>query len=193
MTLLKIALFCALTATALPAQSATVTLDLTDNAPAFADNSVNNGDTVRAGDFSLTFQNTQTRGGSVEVDAFGIYLGDIGWELLVSVDLVFGVDTIIDTYSIGLATSSAEFQLSGANGTSGRNDIGSRGTFAFDMGTIPIFLAGETYTLTHNASFAMLRGFGLSSPPSPAAVPLPASLPLLLAGFGAIALLRRRP
>lgn len=192
MKLLKIAFFCALTATALPAQSATVTLDLTDNAPAFADRYVNNGDTVSAGGFSLTFQNTQTLGGSAEVDVSGIYLGFIGRELLVSVDLVFGVDTIIDTYSIGIATRSDEFQLSGANGTSGRNEIGSRSTFAFDMGTIPVFLAGETYTLTHNAGFASISAFGLSSPPSPAAVPLPASLPLLLAGFGAIGLLRRR-
>lgn len=193
MKLLKIAFFCALAAIALPAQAATVTMDLTNTVPGFQDGFVNSGDTVRADGFSLTFRNIEANGFSYsKVDSDGTWFGLSAGGEITSVDLVFGVDTIIDTYSIGLATSSAEFQLSGANGTSGRNDIGSRGTFAFDMGTISIFLAGETYTLTHNAGFASISAFGLSSPPSPAAVPLPASLPLLLAGFGAIGLLRRR-
>ncbi|MGZ2256104.1 VPLPA-CTERM sorting domain-containing protein [Roseobacter sp. A03A-229] len=196
MTRLNIAGLCALAILALPAQAATVTLDLTTNAPAFADGIVNNGDTVSAGEFSLTFQNVQPLGPRpATVLSNGVIFSRLVVGTLPSVELVFNIDTIIETYSVGSSRGSSPFQISGVNGTSGPNSFGSDATFAFDMGTIPVFLAGETYTLTHSLGgpdSGTLSALGLSHPPSVTAVPLPASLPLLLAGFGAVALLRRR-
>ncbi|WP_195822746.1 VPLPA-CTERM sorting domain-containing protein [Roseobacter sp. MH60115] len=197
MKLLKIAFFCALAAIALPAQAATVTMDLTNTVPGFQDGFVNSGDTVRADGFSLTFRNIEANGFSYsKVDSDGTWFGLSAGGEITSVDLVFGVDTIVETYDIGFGlgtgADTAAFQISGANGTSGLNSLDPGGTYAFDMGTIPVFLAGETYTLTNNALFATIAAFELSSPQSPSVVPLPASLPLLLAGFGAIGLLRRR-
>ncbi|MGZ2256105.1 VPLPA-CTERM sorting domain-containing protein [Roseobacter sp. A03A-229] len=188
------ALFCAFAITVLPAQAATVTLDLTENAPDFADRSLNNGDTVSDGPFSLTFQNIDANGRDEALLVGGsIILGRITGDLA-SVDLTFNIDTVIETYGIGV-TDPGTFQITGRNGTSGSNSLQKTGANTFDMGTIPVFRAGETYTLTHTvtgASLAELNALGLSHPPSVTAVPLPASLPLLLAGFGAIALLRRR-
>lgn len=193
MKFIKIALFCTLTALTLPAQAATVTLDLTGNVPNFADSQLNNGDTTTAGGFSLTFQNVQTQfGENAVVVGEGPVFGKIIIGAALSVDLVFSVDTVIDSYAIGIAGFSGEvFQLTGVNGVSGLNGLGSFGTSAFDMGTIPAFLAGEAYTLTHTVSFfAIISAFGVSSPP-PAVVPLPASLPFLLAGLGVLGILRR--
>lgn len=194
MKLLKTALVCVFTALAIPAQATTVTLDLTNNAPAFSDGYVNNGDTLSAGDFSVTFKNVRTNGGNRSLvfdigTLFGNNFHEIG-----SVDLIFNIDTIIDTYHI-LNIGNGGFRLSGGNGTSGLNSFGRGWANAFDMGTIPVFLAGETYTLTHTiagSSIDAISALRLSSAPPPAAIPLPASLPLLLAGFGAVALLRRR-
>ncbi|WP_299957177.1 PEP-CTERM sorting domain-containing protein [uncultured Roseobacter sp.] len=185
------ALLCAFTT--LPAQAATVTLDLTSNAPAFADRSVDSGDTVSAVPFSLTVQSVQTLDNSPAFSlSSGLMLGrSIGF--IVSLDLVFNIDTVIDTYGVSSASQGGgSFQISGSNGTSGLNAFQTPGTNVFEMGTIPVFLAGQTYTLTHDASVAFLNAFGLSSPPPVAPVPVPASLPLLLAGFGTVALLRRR-
>lgn len=190
---LKIALVCAFTALAIPAQAATVGLNLTTDNPDFADGRVNNGDTSSAGDFALTFENIQDGGARPRVTTLGMFLGSTPGSVN-SVDLVFTIDTIIETYMIGVSSFlNTTFQLAGGNGTSGLNSMQTSGTFAFDMGSIPVFLAGETYTLTHTIfeDIADLRALHVSSPP-PAAVPLPASLPLLLAGLGATAFLRRR-
>ena len=193
MKLLHTALFCALTALALPAQAATVTLDLTSNAPAFADERVNSGDTVSAGPFSLTFQSVQTLDNTPAFSlSLGMLLGNAEG-FIASLDLIFNIDTVIETYGVGSGgQATGSFQISGPNGASGLNAFQTPGTNVFDMGTIPVFLAGETYTLTHDAAVAFLDAFELSRPASVAPVPLPASLPLLLAGFGAVALLRRR-
>ena len=193
MKLLHTALFCALTALALPAQAATVTLDLTSNAPAFADERVNSGDTVSAGPFSLTFQSVQTLDNTPAFSlSLGMLLGNAEG-FIASLDLIFNIDTVIETYGVGSGgQATGSVQISGPNGASGLNAFQTPGTNVFDMGTIPVFLAGETYTLTHDAAVAFLDAFELSRPASVAPVPLPASLPLLLAGFGAVALLRRR-
>ncbi|MEM9638970.1 MAG: VPLPA-CTERM sorting domain-containing protein [Pseudomonadota bacterium] len=193
------ALFCAFAITALPAQATTVTLDLTTNAPAFSDRFVNSGDTVSNGPFSLTFQNIDANGLSLAfVGPTGIDVnGSTGG--ITSVNLIFNIDTVIESYSLGLQASGGIsggdfFHLSGRNGRSGANSLEVLGTSRFDMGSIPVFLAGETYTLTHNLlSYQRVNwnALGLSTP-SVTPVPLPASLPLLLAGFGAVALLRRR-
>ncbi len=195
---LKIALVCAFTALALPAQAATVKLNLNRNSvPDFADTGVHNGDTARAGDFALTFQNIRVRDGSARGSVFssGISLSGGFDNTIVTADLIFGTDTIITRYDLGFTNSGpATFQLSGVNGTSGLNSLASAGTSVFDMGTIPVFLAGVSYTLTHTvttARTAQLRALYLASPP-PAVIPLPTSLPLLLAGVGAVAILRRR-
>ncbi|MCV3272090.1 VPLPA-CTERM sorting domain-containing protein [Roseobacter sinensis] len=199
MKLLKIALVCAVAALTLPAQAATVTLDLRrDSVADFGDRYVNSGDSVSAGGFVLTFRNVvidSTSTGSVSRS--GMHFSSYYSNTIITLDLVFNIDTVIETYSMGYVenTGNETFQISGVNGTSGANSFGSRGTSQFDMGTIPVFLAGETYSLTHTVSgfrqFALLSGLELSSPP-PAVIPLPASLPLLLAGFGAVAFLRRR-
>ncbi|MGZ2256107.1 VPLPA-CTERM sorting domain-containing protein [Roseobacter sp. A03A-229] len=191
MKLLHTALFCALTAIALPAQAATVTLDLTRNAPAFSDSLLNNGDTVSNGPFSLTFQNLVANGSNwTWVDTDGVFFARSSISFT-RVDLVFNIDTVIETYGSG-DRGNGTFQITGPNGTSGVNSFASGTANTFDMGTIPVFLAGETYTLTHDTDRGYLDALGLSHPPSVTAVPLPASLPLLLAGFGAVALLRRR-
>lgn len=197
MKLLKIALVCALTTLALPAQAATVKLGMTNSVPDFADSQLNNGDTTSAGGFSLTFQNTQANFSSYAAVSFvGIEFGNFAVQIA-SVDLIFGIDTIIDRYApdpfFRPGDTAGAFRLKGINGRSGLNSFAS--PRAFDMGTIPVFLAGETYTLTHTLSgpnSATLTSLHVSSPPPPAVVPLPASLPLLLAGLGAVALLRRR-
>lgn len=197
MKLLKIALFCALTALAIPAQAATVTLDLGRNDVAdFRDTKLNNGDRATAGDFVLTFQNVRTRSDTQSsVSSSGINISSSFDNTIMTVDLIFNIDTLIDTYNIGFTnTRGTTFQLSGVNGTSGLNSFGSPGPSLFDMGTIPVFLAGETYTLTHTVGggkVALIKSFGLSNAP-PAVIPLPASLPLLLAGLGVFGILRRR-
>ena len=196
MKLLQIALFCALTALALPAQAATVTLGLHPNVPTLGNQILTDGTTTSAGGFTLTFQSVvahqATRG---LVLPSGTTFGEWHPFGIISVGLTFNTDTIIHSYDLGYSNATGDiFQISGVNGTSGRNDFGTEGTSRFDMGSIPVFLAGETYTLTHtirgSGHVAMLRGLQVSSPP--AVVPLPASLPLLLAGVGAVALLRRR-
>ena len=197
MKLLQIALFCALTALALPAQAATVTLGLHPNVPTLGNQILTDGTTTSAGGFTLTFQSVvardATRGLALPI---GTIFGEWHAFGIISVGLTFNTDTIIHSYDLGYSNATGHiFQISGVNGTSGRNDFGTEGISTFDMGTIPVFLAGETYTLTHtirgSLDVAMLRGLQVSSPPPPV-VPLPASLPLLLAGVGAVALLRRR-
>lgn len=199
MKLLETALFCVFAALALPAQAATVTLDLRQAAVAdFADGFVDNGDKASTGDFVLTFQNVEVKDqGRGVASRSGINFNSAFTNTTIKVDLIFNIDTIIDMYSMGF-TENAEnetFQLSGINGTSGLNSFGSQGTSLFDMGTIPVFLAGEAYSLTHTVSggnqFPLLGGFQLSIAP-PAVIPLPAALPLMLLGLGALGILRRR-
>lgn len=199
MKLLKIALTCAFPALAIPAQAATVTLDLGRNDVAdFGDTKLDNGDEASVGDFVLTFQNVRTRSDTQSsVSGSGIGMSSSFDNVITTVDLIFNIDTIIDSYNLGFTnTQGTIFQLSGPNGTSGLNSLQTRGISQFDMGSIPVFLAGESYALTHTVGggkVAMLKSLQLSSPPPPpAVVPLPASLPLLLAAFGAVALLRRR-
>ncbi|MGZ2256106.1 VPLPA-CTERM sorting domain-containing protein [Roseobacter sp. A03A-229] len=196
MKLLQIALFCALTALALPAKAATVTLGLHADVPTLGNQILTDGTTTSAGGFTLTFQSVvaqdATRGLALPI---GTIFGEWHAFGIISVGLTFNTDTIIHSYDLGYSNATGDiFQISGVNGTSGRNDFGKTGVSTFDMGTIPVFLAGETYTLTHtirgSRDVAMLRSLQVSSPP--AVVPLPASLPLLLAGVGAVALLRRR-
>ena len=84
--------------------------------------------------------------------------------------------------------------------------LGHRGTDLFDTGAIEeLFnLTFADFNLTgHNffgmddeplgliMSFEKTSGPILNNPTDPSAVPLPASLPLLIAGFGGLALLRR--
>ncbi|MEM9638969.1 MAG: VPLPA-CTERM sorting domain-containing protein, partial [Pseudomonadota bacterium] len=154
------------------------------------------GTTTSAGGFTLTFKSVVARDATRGlVLPSGTIFGEWHAFGIISVGLTFNTDTIIHNYDLGYSNATGHiFQISGVNGTSGRNDFGTEGRSTFDMGTIPVFLAGETYTLTHtirgSGHVAMLRGLQVSSPP--AVVPLPASLPLLLAGVGAVALLRRR-
>ncbi|WP_195822745.1 VPLPA-CTERM sorting domain-containing protein [Roseobacter sp. MH60115] len=200
MNLLRITLFCALTAAALPAHATTVTLDLRREAvPDFRDRYVNNGDSVSAGGFVLTFQDVNIKSTSTgSASRSGMSFNNFFDNTIITLDVVFNIDTIIDTYDIGFTRNAGDktFQLSGVNGTSGANSFGSRGMNKFDMGSIPFFKAGETYTFSHNVNgfsqHSLLSGLGVSAAPSPAVVPLPASLPLLLVGFGAIGFLRRR-
>ncbi len=200
--LLGVALALALTAS--QANALTVTMNLDDDLPPegqadFADETLDNGDSAIAGPFSITFTNVVTSDGlpGAQVDSDGIFFGVDPFDFaVVSMDLVFGIDTVILSYDIDYVfledpTNTAAFMLSGVNGDSGWNDFDAISDFGFDMGTIPVFLAGETYSLTHNVSgidVSQIDELVLWSQ-----VPLPGTgLSLLCALVGGAALSRRR-
>ena len=182
---------------AAPAQAAPLTLDLDDADVAnFADGTVDDGDRAVVGPVSLTFSDVRTFNGSTGgfVDFDGIGFGREG-SLVVSLGLTFGVDTVITGYDIDYNDVRNDldtfFRISGPNGVSGLNPLTRTGVYAFDMGTIPLFLAGETYVLTHDIpageGASQIDEFFVTAP-----VPLPLPAGALLAGLGALALVRRR-
>jgi hypothetical protein len=163
----------------------------------FADDLLNEGDIAFAetGPIAVTFSNIVTGNGAAAapIDYDGIFFSNTRWYNAVkSVDLTFAVDTVIDAYDIDFTTArrGSYFQISGVNGTTGQNRVARQGDFTFDMGSIDVFLAGETYTLTHTAGgrgFFQIDEFSVSLP----AVPLPAAGMMLLGGMGLLAGLQR--
>ncbi|WP_295888458.1 hypothetical protein [uncultured Thiohalocapsa sp.] len=179
-----------------PAGAALVPLDTSN--PSFSDNELNNGDTATDGSIVLTFGDPLSVGGgdSINVDADGIFLDPIGSVNGVSFSIVFNTDTLIDQYTVGHRNPGATggFQLAGANGTSGLNDMGSVGTFTFDMGSIPYFAVGQTYTLTHTLNnLSQLKAFNISEYTDPTPAPAPATALLLAGGLLGLRTLQRAP
>ncbi|MEO1679792.1 MAG: hypothetical protein AAFU80_16745 [Pseudomonadota bacterium] len=183
---------------AAPASAVTVNFD-SDDQPDFFDGFLNPGDQATDGGVTVTFSNIVPSNGNgqnrARVDDDGLFFGTrTNRAYAVSFDLAFSRDVIITGYDIDFERSrGAAFVISGANGVSGSNTFSQTGNFAFDMGTIPVFLAGETYTLTHTG----LTGNELSQIDEfevefVQPIPLPAALPALAVAFGALALFRRR-
>ena len=182
-----------------PAGAALVPLDTSN--PDFSDDRLNDGDTATDGSIVLTFGDVLAlgSGNEVKVDEDGIYLADDNVDPLAagSFSIVFDTNTLIDQYTVGFTQDSVTggFQLAGANGTSGLNDMSSTGTFTFDMGSIPYLTAGQAYTLTHTLStqapsgLSELKSFNISEGPTPA--PAPATALLLAGGLLGLRTLRR--
>lgn len=191
----------------------------------FQDDFVQDGDRAVAGPFGITFRNIVTPvfpdppgpadppppGGFVDED--GLVFGRTGDVEIVSVDLVFDIPTRILEYDIDFVGEAvafdadvlgfrSAFEISGPNGTSGRNFFDAVGRFAFDMGSIPIFLPGETYRLSHDIfDYGQLTGdpeeagFDFVTQIDElvlATIPIPAPAALLLTALGALAAVRRR-
>lgn len=162
--------------------------------------SVRNGEQVTNGGITLTFSNIVTADGSPrgDVDGDGIFFStDNRFNDVVQLDLTFNRNVIWDEYDIDFEQTGANrwFQVAGSNGTSGLNTWGTTGRFDFDMGSIPVFLAGVNYTLTHNVPnnpnnnryrFSQIDEIVVT------AVPVPASGVLLGSAIGLGYLVRRR-
>jgi hypothetical protein len=178
-----------------PAGAALVPLDTSN--PSFSDEELNDGDTATDGSIVLTFGDVLNVGGGnvVRVDADGIFLSDDFSNRGVSFSIVFDTDTLIDQYTVAYAeTSTGGFQLAGANGTSGLNDMTTVGTFTFDMGGIPYFAAGQAYTLTHTLNgLSQIKSFNISEYTDPNPAPAPATALLLAGGLLGLRTLRRAP
>ncbi|WP_156427663.1 hypothetical protein [Thiohalocapsa sp. ML1] len=186
-----------------PAGAALVPLD--NSNPDFNDNLLNNGDTATGGSIVLTFGNVLSAygGNAVGVDGDGIYLAGATSSYgtaATSFSIVFDTDTLIDQYTVGYIQlgPTGGFQLAGANGTSGLNDMSTVGTFTFDMGSIPFFAAGQMYTLTHTISgggfvLSELDSFNISEYSDPNPAPAPATALLLAGGLLGLRTLRRAP
>ncbi|MEM6760745.1 MAG: VPLPA-CTERM sorting domain-containing protein [Pseudomonadota bacterium] len=134
----------------------------------------------------------------------GLQLGGGGGSV-VAFDLVVDTDVTLDSYALTdvfgfLGTPDFDI-LDGATLLSEDNALSPRGAsgLSFDNGPIAL-TAGTTYSFDINntgsavQTFLASIDFSLTEPPrpTPGAVPLPAGLPLLLAGLGAFAWMRRR-
>lgn len=167
-----------------PAAAALVPLGTTN--PDFADGALNNGDTATDGSILLTFGNVVTGDGgdAAYVDSDGIGVTGTGAydQVAVSFTIIFDTDTMIDEYTVAYPDDSTTgFQLAGANGTSGLNALSTSGSFAFNMGTIPYFAAGQAYTLTApGEEYGQIHSFNLSEA---APAPVPATALLLACGL----------
>lgn len=173
-----------------------ITLDWDSAIPAFSNEEVNDGDQSISNGISVTFSNIVGADGSDfgNVDSDGIYFSsDSRFSEVVQMSMTFNTNIVWVEYDIDFerANPSSGFVVSGSNGTSGLNLWGNRGRFDFDMGTIPVFLAGETYTLTHNLTgrrFSQIDEIVVSVAP----VPLPMGGVLLLGAIGAVVLVLPR-
>lgn len=173
-----------------------VTLDWDLDVPDLSDGVVDDGDQSVNGGIAITFSNIiGSDGGDFgNVDTDGIFFSNTGRFSEVSqLDITFDSNVIFEEYDIDFenARRNSGFVISGVNGTSGLNLWGRTGRFAFDMGTIPVFLAGEAYTLTHDLSgrrFSQIDEIVVSVAP----VPLPAGGLLLLGALATGGLVLRR-
>lgn len=163
---------------------------LTNASPSLS-NGLQAGDSVTDGTLTLTFTNVVASVGgasSVAVDANGIWASDDWSNSLGSIGIIFDLNATIADYSAIHAyayVSTPTFVISGANGTTGSMSLSAPGITAFDMGTIPVFKAGEIYTLS--ASFGQiyltyLNGLNVSVVADTAAAPIPSTLLLLCVG-----------
>ncbi len=156
-----------------PAYATTFTL----TESTFPDQYINNMDSVTADGITITFTDVENYEGSskVYVDGDGITLGTSG-QSASSFDITFDQNVIIDQYTVGYRNSgtTGALTLAGSNGTSGSNDMSTTGTFSFDAGSIPVFVAGQAYTLTHTinglSQLKMLEVSLAATDPSPGGV-----------------------
>lgn len=181
---------------------------------AFTDGSVDNGDTVTAGGITATFDNIVAPGSAIygTSDVDGIFFGDrVPFELngyfypqqaVTSFDLTFDKNVVINSYTVSFVTSPvpavATFALSGAGGATGDNSATVTGSFSFNAGTLPVFLAGQTYDLSTvftegagsvTGDFFQVKSLDITEVPN---IPLPASLLLLTCALGGLGIARRR-
>ena len=166
-------------------QAYAVTIVMDDSAPDFDDGYLNNSDTVTGGGVTVTFTNVIAGGGgdAVQVDGDGIFFGLGGLLRATSFDMTFDQNVTIDQYTIGYLQdyTGGGFTLTGSNGTSANNSMGpSIGTFTFNAGTIPVFLAAQAYGVTHD-----LTAGGVLSQLKSIEVTLGAPLPVELSSFHA--------
>jgi len=165
----------------------------------FADATLDEGDVAFAetGPLSITFSNLIVSNGATEadIDFDGLFFSaDTVFNEVLSVDLTFSITATI--LSVDIDSTGADpgmtFQLSGVNGTSGAIPVDATGDIPFDMGTIPVFLAGQPYTLTHNLPTASFGPYFQIDEFEISPVPLPAGGVLLIGGLFGLHLLRRR-
>lgn len=182
--------------------AATIDLDISDQSD-FADGVLNAHDKAFDGGLTLTFTNIIGSDGlpGSYIGSNGIYLSNDRHTFdAVSFDLVFSADTVLIGYDIdNERTRNGSFLISGSDGASGPNALYKTGRFAFDMGSLAYFAAGETYSLTHTGlgrrGFAAIDEFDYTLIESiPATVPAPPTAPLMLAGMlGVLSVVRRNP
>lgn len=141
MSLLSPVLRGALCAAALVLAAGAAVVPLDTSNPSFSDEQLNDGDTATDGSIVLTFGDVLNLGGGndVRVDGDGMFLGDDFPNRGVSFSIVFDTDTLIDQYTVGFLASGVTggFQLAGANGTSGLNDMGSLDTCHLAFTRVP--------------------------------------------------------
>lgn len=194
--------FCFL-ATTCNISQADLVFEFTNSVPSLADG-LDSGDSLTVSGVTLTFSNVVVADGSStgDVESAGILLSstnDISLTDVISFEFSFSEDVQISDYTIGLHEDvpvSSLFTITGSNGTSGSNSIPDgtsfvEQTFGFDAGTIPVFLADQAYSFTHNLPSAGdplfdFKGFTVS------AVPEPGSACLFATCAFAVVLRRRR-
>jgi hypothetical protein len=135
-----------------------------DETPSLLDG-LQDGDSVTSGGITVTFSNVVVSDGGPtgDVEDTGILFSGIvdpTYTDVISVDLTFSHDVQISSYIIGGREdiSVGRFVvLTGTNGMSAENTVpalsGSAFTevlLPFDPGSIPVFKAGQPYTLSHN-------------------------------------------
>jgi hypothetical protein len=176
------------------ADAATIDLDSADQSD-FFDGILNAGDVASDDGLTIVFSSVFGSDGlsGSYIGSNGIYLSnDTRTFDAVSFEMSFSVNTILTAYDIDRErTRNGAFSISGRSGASGLNALGRTGRFAFDMGTLAYFAAGETYTLTHSGlgrrGFAAIDEFDFTIVESAlAAVPLPPTAPLALVGLWAM-------
>lgn len=145
-----------------------------------------------AGGVTLTLNNfVDTDNGNTiqNMDGDGIPIGNVEgtYPPLVTFDITFSEDVEISRYYLGYVGSqmtSGDFQLVGANGTSGLNTMLDEDVWLdFDAGTIPVFQANQTYSFSNTSDYyAQLQQLEVTTPvPAPPATLLIGSALLLWA------------
>ncbi|MEO0363550.1 MAG: VPLPA-CTERM sorting domain-containing protein [Pseudomonadota bacterium] len=199
---------------AAPAHAVVANLQFDTGAPDLADRFLDEGDQSSDNGVTMTFFDLVVSDGSSSslLDSDGIFFStNADFDDIVQLSFSFDTDVIWFDYDVDfselafpdepfpfpgfpfdptpafLSLEPFFFQVAGSNGVSGPNELGPEGRFRFDMGSIPFFKAGETYTLTHNLGDLAVQIDEIDV----VVTPLPASALMLLGGLGAFGLFRR--
>ncbi len=110
-------------------------------------------------------------------------------------DISFTKDVTIDQFVIDYAESngSVGFSISGSNGTSAFLDISNPGTYSFNSGSIPQFLASQNYTFNFTATGDRLSQIAQLHFTEVSNVPVPAAVWLFASGLIGFLGMRKRP